>query len=490
MPRSSYKSFIFCPIALLAHSKCLAAFAVGLHLLRGVLLAQQVGLAAGAEATGVPASRGDPSAALHVQQQGLDRLHRAIDEAAARVMPKVIAYRRDFHQHPELSNQEVRTAKIVADELRRLGIEVRTGVAHTGVVGVLRGGNPGGVVALRADMDALPVTEEGDLPFKSTIRTHYNGHEVGVMHACGHDAHTAMLLGAAEVLTAMKAELPGAVVFLFQPAEEGLPDGEVCGAELMMKEGALDHPKVDAIFGLHVFHFESGEIRFRPGGFMAGYNDFKIRVQGHQTHGAMPWDGVDPIVVASQIVLGLQTIISRQIKLTTAPAIITIGSIQGGTRNNIIPNEVMMEGTIRTFDPEMRKQIHKRVNLTATSIAQSAGATADVKIENDAPITFNDLNLTAKVTGSLRRVSVGRCDSNTPAVTISEDFSFYQQRVPGLFFFLGVTPKGTDPSTVAPNHSPKFFVDEGALITGVRAMASLAVDYLAGADDKLHAGSK
>lgn len=490
MPRSFYQGFILCPIALLAHPKCLAAFAVGVRLLCGVAIALQVAIADGAEANVIPASTGDPSTALRAQQRGIDRLHRAIDEAAARVMPKVIANRRDFHQHPELANQEVRTAKIVANELRRLGLDVRTGVAHTGVVGLLRGGKPGKVVALRADMDALPVTEEGDLPFKSTTRTQYNGHEVGVMHACGHDAHTAMLLGAAEVLAAMKAELPGTVVFLFQPAEEGLPDGEVCGAELMIKEGALDHPKVDAIFGLHVFPFETGEIRFRPGGLMAGYNDFKIHVRGQQTHGAVPWDGVDPIVVASQIVLGLQTIISRQIKLTTAPAIITIGSIQGGTRNNIIPNDVIMEGTIRTFDPEMRKQIHKRVNLTATSIAQAAGATADVRIEKDAPITFNDSNLTSRMAESLRRVAVGRCDSNTPAVTISEDFSFYQQRVPGLFFFLGVTPKNIDPSTVAPNHSPKFFIDESALVTGVRAMASLAVDYLAGADGKPHSGSK
>ncbi len=446
-------------------------------------------MAAGAEATGIPASHDESSAPLHALR-GIERLHRAIDEAAARVMPKVIANRRDFHQHPELSNQEVRTAKIVADELRRLGLDVRTGVAHTGVVGLLRGGKPGGVVALRADLDALPVTEEGDLPFKSTTRTHHNGQEVGVMHACGHDAHTAMLLGAAEVLVAMKAELPGTVVFLFQPAEEGMPDDEIAGAELMIKEGALDHPKVDAIFGLHVFPFEAGEIRFRPGGIMAGDNDFKIRVRGQQTHGAMPWDGVDPIVVASQIVLGFQTIISRQIKLTTAPAILTIGSIQGGTRYNIIPNEVVMEGTIRTFDPEMRKQIHKKVNLTATSIALAAGTTADVTIGKDGPITFNDPSLTSRMTESLRRVSAGRCDANTPPVTTSEDFAFYQQHVPGLFFFLGVTPKGADPSTVAPNHSPKFFVDESALVTGVRAMASLAVDYLAGADDKLHSGSK
>ena len=391
-------------------------------------------------------------------------------------------WRRDIHAHPELGFEEKRTSEMVASRLDSFGIEVHRGIGKTGVVGVLKSGKSARSIGLRADMDALPIQEANTF-------AHRSRHD-GVMHACGHDAHTAMLLGAAVVLAAMKAELPGTVLFLFQPAEEGLPDDEVCGAELMIKEGALDQPKVDAIFGLHVLPFETGEIRFRPGGIMAGDNNLKIQVRGQQTHGAMPWDGVDPIVVASQIVLGLQTIISRQTKLTTAPAIITIGSIQGGTRNNIIPNDVIMEGTIRTFDPEMRKQIHKRVNLTATSIAQAAGATADVTIGKDGPITFNDPNLTSRMTESLRRVSVGRCDSNTPAVTTSEDFSFYQQRVPGLFFFLGVTPKDSDPSTVAPNHSPKFFVDEGALVTGVRALASLAVDYLAGADGKPHPGSK
>jgi amidohydrolase len=291
----------------------------------------------------------------------------------------------------------VRTSKIVADRLRSLSLEVRTGIAHTGVVGVLRGGRPGGVVALRSDMDALPVTEELNLPFKSTVRTEYNGREVGVMHACGHDAHMAMLLGVAEVLSALKAELPGTVVFLFQPAEEGAPIGEEGGAELMIKDGALDQPKVDAIFGLHVFPFETGGIRFKPRIMAAG----AAEIRGGGRPRRLPWDGVDPIVVSAQIVLGLQAIISRQSNLTTAPAIITIGRIEGGNRSNIIPDEVVMEGTIRTFDPGMQKQIHERVRRTATGIAQAAGASAEVEITGGNPVTFNDPALTARMTPSL-----------------------------------------------------------------------------------------
>jgi amidohydrolase len=317
-----------------------------------------------------------------------------------------------------------------------------------------------------------------DLPFKSTARAEYNGREVGVMHACGHDAHMAMLIGAAEVLAGLKADLPGTVVFLFQPAEEGAPQGEDGGAELMIKGGALDQPKVDAIFGLHVFQFESGGIRFRPGGFMAASDTLAIRVRGRQTHGALPWDGVDPVVVSSQIVLGLQSIISRQTNLTVAPAIVTIGRIEGGNRSNIVPDEVRLEGTIRTFDAGMRKLIHERIRRTATSIAQSAGATAEVTIETGNAVVHNDPALTARMTPSLRRVAAGGFDPNAAVSTTSEDFSAYQQKVPGLFFFLGVTPKGTDPATAAANHSPRFFVDENALMTGVRALASLAADYL------------
>jgi amidohydrolase len=407
-------------------------------------------------------------------------LHDRIDRAAEALVPKAIAWRRDFHQHPELGNREVRTSKIVAEHLRSLGLDVRS-LARTGVAGVLRGGKPGPVVALRADMDALPVTEEVELPFKSTVRAEYNGLEVGVMHACGHDAHTSMLMAVAELLSGIKGELAGTVVFLFQPAEEGAPEGEEGGAELMIKEGALENPKVDAIFGLHVFPFEVGGIRVRPRGIMAASDTLTIKVRGRQTHGGLPWGGVDPIVVSAQIVLGLQTIVSRQIALTTAPAVVTLGTIQGGNRSNIIPDEVTMTGTIRTFDPGMQKQIHERIRRTVAGIAEAAGATAEAQIDIGNTVTYNDPALTERMTTSLKRVASGPFDPNTPALTTAEDFAAYQQKVPGVYFFLGVTPKGTDPATVAQNHSPKFFVDEGALVTGVRALASVAVDYLAGA---------
>ena len=418
---------------------------------------------------------------VSAQELGLAALRDRIDRAAAQVAPKVITWRRDFHQHPELGNREFRTSQIIAAHLRSLGLEVRTNVARTGVVGVLRGGRPGPVVALRADMDALPVTEELDLPFKSTVRTEYNGRQVGVMHACGHDAHMAILMGTAEVLAGMKADLAGSVVFLFQPAEEGAPAGETGGAAVMVAEGALDNPKVEAVFGLHVFPWETGSIFLRSGGFMAGGDTVRIVVHGRQTHGAMPWSGVDPIVVASQIVLGLQTIVSRQSNLTTAPAVVTIGLIQGGNRTNIIPDEVRLEGTIRTFDPDMRRDIQERVRRTATGIAQSAGATADVSFEAGYPITYNDPALTAKMLPTLQRVATGPFNPNAPVVMATEDFSEYQRKVPGIFFHLGVTPKGKDPRTAEPNHSPRFLVDESALVTGVRALANLVVDYAAAA---------
>jgi amidohydrolase len=406
------------------------------------------------------------------------RLDAEVDRRAALVDGKVVAWRRDIHAHPELSNREVRTAQVVADHLRALGLEVRTGVAHTGVVGVLRGGRPGPVVALRADMDALPVTEEVDLPFASKVRTTYNGQEVGVMHACGHDAHVAMLMGVAEVLAGMRRDVPGTVKFIFQPAEEGAPAGESGGAEMMIAEGALDNPKPGAIFGLHVFPYPAGQIRYRAGGIMAAADGLRIVVHGRQTHGALPWAGVDPIVVAAQIVLGLQTIASRQVDIAAAPAIVTIGAIQGGVRNNIIPDSVVMIGTIRTFDPAVQRDIHERVRRTAESIAQSAGATAQVTIEPGYPVTYNDPALTERMAPTLRQVAgVGAVLPAVPQTT-AEDFSRYEQKVPGVFFFLGITPPGTDPRTVAPNHSPRFFVDEAALGVGVRALAHLAVDYL------------
>ncbi len=401
-----------------------------------------------------------------------------VDTRIQQVMPKVVQWRRDIHQHPELSNREVRTGKLVAEHLKSLGLEVRENVARTGVVGVLRGGRPGPVVALRADMDGLPVTELVDLPFKSTVKSTYNGQEVGVMHACGHDSHVAMLMGVAEVLSGLKAQIPGTIKFIFQPAEEGAPPGETGGAGDMITEGVLENPKVDAIFGLHVMPMETGTLWYRSGGLMASSDNLRIVVRGKQTHGAVPWGGVDPIAVSAQIVIGLQTIVSRQINITNAPAIVTIGRINGGIRFNIIPDSVIMEGTIRALDPQMQKDIHARIKRTAELIAQSAGATADVRIDIGNPVTFNHPGLTAQMLPTLRRVSGDRVQI-VEARTVAEDFSKFQQRVPGLFFFMGVTPKGTDPAKVAENHSPYFFVDEAAFPTGMKALAGLALDYLA-----------
>lgn len=404
-------------------------------------------------------------------------LDQRIDDAAKSVESRVIEYRRDIHQHPELGNREFRTSKLVADRLKQLGIEVRTPIAHTGVVGILRGGKPGRVVGLRADMDALPVAEQVDLPFKSTVRSTYNGQEVGVMHACGHDAHVAILLGVAEVLSSVRSELPGTVVFLFQPAEEGAPQGEEGGAALMVKEGALDNPKVDAVFGLHVTsRIAVGQISYRPGAEMAAVDSFRIKVHGKQTHGAYPWLGVDPIVVASQIVLALQTIPSRQLDVSLAPAIVTVGAIHGGVRNNIIPDDVEMIGTIRSLDETMRSDIHQRIKRTAEDIASSGGAKADVTIETGYPVTYNDPALTEKMAPTLRKVSSDVIVMN--ATLGAEDFAFYQQKVPGLFFFLGTRPKNQTAEQAASNHSPLFYVDESGLGLGIRAMARVAADYL------------
>ncbi len=402
-----------------------------------------------------------------------------IDRREKAIASKVIAWRRDFHEHPELGNRETRTAKIVADHLRSLGIEVRAGVAHTGVVGVLRGGRPGKVVALRADMDALPVTEQVSLPFASKVKAVYNGQEVGVMHACGHDNHVAILMGVAEILAAMKDQLPGTVKFIFQPAEEGAPRGEEGGAALMLKEGAFDNPKPDAVFGLHVWGPGNvGHIGYRSGGTMASSDVLRITVKGKQTHGAAPWAGVDPIVVSAQIVLGLQTIASRQLDVTKTPSIITIGSIHGGVRYNIIPDEVQLEGTIRTFNPQIQDDMHRRIKLTAESIAASAGATADVVITRLYPVTVNDPALTESMVSTLRRVAGPDMVSEDPPVTPSEDFSFFAKAAPGLFVFLGSTRKGADAAAAPTNHSPLYEVDEGVLPLGVRTLANLAVDFL------------
>jgi len=407
-------------------------------------------------------------------------LTRQLEARAAQVLPKVVAWRRDIHQHPELSNRETRTAKLVADHLISLGLEVKTGVGKTGVVGVLRGGKPGPVVALRADMDALPVTELVDLPFKSTVRSEFNGQQVGVMHACGHDTHVAMLMGAAEVLAGMRADIAGTVKFIFQPAEEGAPRGERGGAGLMIEEGVLQDPAPAAIFGLHVWPDEVGTISYRSGPMMAASDQLYITIKGKQTHGAQPWGGIDPIVVASQVVLGLQTIASRQINVTRQPAIITVGVIQGGTRFNIIPDSVILQGTIRTFDEEMRSDIKERIRRTVESISASAGASGTVDFgTGSSPVTVNDPALTAKMLPTLERVAGKSNVSVGELSTPAEDFALYQQRIPGLFIFLGIVPKGQDKTKAPRNHSPNFFVDEAVLPLGVRTLASLALDWLA-----------
>ena len=410
-----------------------------------------------------------------------------IDQRARAIEDKLIAWRRDIHQHPELGNQETRTAKLVADHLRALGMDVKTGVAGTGVVAVLKGGKPGPVVALRADMDALPVKEQVDVPYASKAKGTYLGKEVDVMHACGHDAHTAILMATAEVLAGMKDELPGSVKFIFQPAEESPadfePDGKkIWGAKMMVQEGVLEQPKVDAIFGLHVSSaYPAGKLSWRSGPAMAAADQFWIDVTGKQTHGARPWSGIDPIVVSSQIILGLQTIPSRQINSMLEPAVITVGAIHGGNRMNIVPDSVAMTGTIRTYDEGMKKDIHQRIARTADMIAQSAGAKADVRVVELYNATVNPPELTEKMGPTLRRVAGDGNYGLQPKSTASEDFSFYQEKVPGMFFYLGVTPKDTDVEKAAPNHSPRFYVDESGLINGVRALSNLAVDYMASA---------
>ncbi len=390
------------------------------------------------------------------------------------IIPQVVSWRRDLHQHPELGNREFRTASIIADHLTALGMDVTTEVAHTGVIGVLQGG-VGPTVALRADMDALPVTELVDLPFASKARGEYLGQNVGVMHACGHDNHVAILMGVAEVLADMKDDLPGTVLFIFQPAEEGTPDGSIGGAELMLEEGAFDQIRPDAVFGLHVFPYPTGTIATRPGGLMASSDSYTITVTGKQTHGAVPWAGVDPIVTASQIVLGLQTIVSRQLDATLTPSIVTVGKIDGGVRSNIIPESVDLIGTIRTFDATTRLDIHERIRRTATHIAEAAGARADVNIDLGYGVTRNDPTLYEQMAPTLREVAGDRF-IEAQQTTTAEDFSYFANEVPGLFLFLGVAPE--DPTLVYPNHSPRFYADERALPVGVRALTSLTLDFM------------
>lgn len=407
-------------------------------------------------------------------------LTRLLDEAAAAVEAQVVAWRRDLHQHPELGNREFRTADIVAGHLRALGLdEVRTGVAHTGVVGLLKGALPGPVVALRADMDGLPVTEQVDVPFVSKARTQWNGEEVGVMHACGHDCHVAVLMGVASVLAGLRAQLRGSVKFIFQPAEEMPPEGEEGGAKMMIAEGALEKPVPQAIFGLHVTsRLPTGVIGYRPGPTMASSDRFHITVQGRQTHGAAPWLGVDPIVTSAQIVLGLQTVVSRGVDIAREPAVVTVGMIKGGVRENIIPDEVHMRGTIRSFDEGMRDEIHAQVTHLAESVARGSRASCRVCIEKNYPVTVNHPELTAAMVPTLQRVAAATGVELVPKVMGAEDFSYFQQLVPGFFYFVGVTPPGQDPALAPANHSPQFFADEAALLVGVRTLAHLACDFL------------
>jgi amidohydrolase len=427
----------------------------------------------------LPAQPAVAQASAPPAAEAFARLLSDVDRRIEAVLPQVVAWRRDIHQHPELGNREFRTATIVADHLRSLGMEVQTEVAHTGVVGILRGGRPGPVVALRADMDALPVTEMVDLPFASKVRTQYNGQEVGVMHACGHDNHVAILMGVASALAGMRDQLSGTVKFIFQPAEEGAPEGEEGGAALMIREGVLEGPAPEVIFGLHVWPDTLGRITYRPGAAMAASDRLRIVVRGRQTHGAVPWGGVDPIVASAQIINGLQTIVSRQMDITAAPSIVTIGQINGGIRNNIIPDSVVMIGTVRTMEASHREDIHRRIRHVAQNIAEANGATAQVDIEWGYSVTYNDPPLTERMAPTLRRVARNNRAALSVPITGAEDFSFFQERIPGLYFFLGVAPDGTDPAEGPRNHSPYFFADEGALPVGMRALAHLTLDYMA-----------
>lgn len=396
-----------------------------------------------------------------------------------KIMPKVVEWRRDFHQHPELSNREFKTAEKVAAHLTSLKMEVRTGIAHTGVVGILKGGKPGPVVALRADMDALPVTEQTGLPFASKVVSEFNGQQTGVMHACGHDAHIAILMGVAELLSKQQKDLPGTVMFIFQPAEEGPPIGEEGGAKLMLKEGLFANPSPSAIFGLHVWPGEVGQIRVKTEGIMAAADQFEITVKGKQVHGSSPWKGIDPINVTGQLINAINLIPARQIDVTQAPAVVSFGQVHGGIRWNIIPDDVKLEGTIRTFDSEMREDLIQRMQHTSEHIAKASGAEAHFHVHNFAAVTWNDPALTDWAMPSLQWAAAEKGVAPIKPITGAEDFSFYQQQIPGVFFFLGVSPDNIPPEKVAPNHSPFFMVNEKGLENGVRALTALALDYLA-----------
>lgn len=403
-------------------------------------------------------------------------LKKMIDQRADEIEQQVIEWRRHFHENPELSNREFKTGAYIANYLKELGLDVKTGVAHTGVVALLKGGKPGPVIGLRADIDALPVTERADVPFKSVVTGTYQGNEVGVMHACGHDTHIAILMGVATILTEMKDDISGTVKFIFQPAEEGAPVGEEGGAELMVKEGVLKNPDVDVIFGLHINDATPvGTIRYRPEGMMASANSYSIKVKGKQSHGSSPWFGVDPIVTSAQIINNIQTIVSRNLELTNQAGVVTVGLIRGGVRNNIIPEEVYMEGTIRALDTNMRNKIFDRLKTVVTKTAESNGAEADLTINHGVPVTYNNPKLTAQMLPTLQEVAGKDNVHLINAITGAEDFSYFANEIPALFFFLGGLPEG---GIAHGHHTPDFYVSEDGLKLGVRAMSNLVVDYM------------
>jgi len=407
------------------------------------------------------------------------QLKQKIETAINRIEPQCIAWRQEIHKHPELGNREVNTAKLVADHLRKLGIEVKEGVAKTGVVGILRGGKPGPCVALRADMDALPVTERVNIPYASKEKAMYNGQEVGVMHACGHDTHVAMLMSTAEVLAGIKNELKGTVKFIFQPAEEGAPEGEEGGAALMVKEGVMENPKVDAVFGMHIESaIEEGTIEYKSGSFMAAADFFTIKVKGKPSHGSQPWLGIDPIAASAQIIQGLQNIVSRQSELTKAPVVITVGKIQSGVRNNIIPEEAIMLGTIRTLDSDMQKKVHEQFRHTIKTIGDASGVSTEVIIDTKTLVTYNEPALVKKMLPSLETAIGAKNVKEREWVTGAEDFSYYGTKAPAFFLYLGGMPKGNNPKTAPPHHTADFFVTDSAMKTGIQAFCQLVTDYM------------
>lgn len=412
-------------------------------------------------------------------QKDIEKLKEKISGAADKIESKCIAWRREIHKHPELGNREFKTAKLIAEHLKRLGLDVKEGAAKTGVVAILQGGKPGPCIALRADMDALPIVEKVNIPFVSKERSNYNGQDVGVMHACGHDTHVAMLMSVAEILAGIKNDLKGTVKFIFQPSEEGPPEGEEGGADLMVKEGVMDDPKVDVIFGLHIeSNIEVGKIEYKPGAFMASSDWFHIVVKGKGSHGSQPWLGVDPITISAQIIEGLQTIVSRQSELTKAPVVITVGKINSGVRNNIIPEECVLDGTIRTLDNKMQQDVHARLKNTVTKIAEAGSATAEVCIDTKTLVTYNTPELVKQMIPSLQSAAGASNVTEREWVTGAEDFSYYGTKAPSFFFYLGGMPKGNDPQKAPPHHTAEFFIDEAGMKTGIKAFCHIVIDYM------------